>query len=323
MKITPPGQSPERAGADQALFLLGNSQVSLPMKFYGQFDPPVDRFIFERYFPDTQIRGTFVECGAFDGVLESSCKFFEETMGWSGYNLEPVPWIFEKLCQNRPSTRNLNVGLSERTGTSSFNSIIHPELGRAIGWGAIDPAPDHLAQIQASGSEIEASEIAVLSWGDFISQEGIQQIDLMVLDVEGHELSVLSGMRGSPVLPKVMCVEFGHAGFDAIRDEMDQLGYEYDTNSHANAFFVKREALGVINLRHQAMTRPVNEASLLAKLEAAEADVSRLSAKADQLAMRVDFLQKREIELVKLHNSIANSRSWRLLEFTRSLLGRR
>jgi methyltransferase FkbM-like protein len=181
------------------------------------------------------------------------------------------------------------------------------------------------AEIQASGSEVEASEVAVLSWNDFISQEGIQQIDLLVLDVEGHELSVLSGMRGSPVLPKVMCVEFGYAGFDAIRNEMDQLGYEYDTNSHANAFFVKREALGVINLRHQAMTRLANEASLLAKLESAEAEVSRLSAKVAELsdvAARVDFLQRREIELVELHNSITNSRSWRLLEFTRRLLGR-
>jgi FkbM family methyltransferase len=303
------------------------------MKFYGQFDPPVDRFIFERYFPDDQIRGTFVECGAFDGLLESSCKFFEETMGWSGYNLEPVPWIFEKLCQNRPASRNLNVGLSDRTGTSAFNTVIHPQLGRGIGWGTIDSAPDHLAEIRASGAEVEASEITVLSWNDFISQEGIEQIDLMVLDVEGHELSVLSGMRGSPVLPKVMCVEFGHAGFGGIRNEMDRLGYEYDTNSHANAFFVKREVLGVINLRQQAMRHPANDGSLLARMKSVETEVSHLSAavtelrdmhaKAGDLATRVDFLQKRETELVVLHDSIVNSRSWRLIELTRRLLGRR
>jgi hypothetical protein len=145
----------------------------------------------------------------------------------------------------------------------------------------------------------------------------------MVLDVEGHELSVLSGMRGSPVLPKVMCVEFGHAGFDAIRIQMDQLGYEYDTNSHANAFFVKREALGVINLRHQAMTRLANEAALeSAKVSRLTTELADVQAKAQQLAMKVEFLQKREVELMELHNSIANTKTWRLLQFTRRLFGR-
>ncbi|MEI9889739.1 MAG: hypothetical protein WDN45_03025 [Caulobacteraceae bacterium] len=51
-------------------------------KFYGQFDPPVDRVLFERYFPDKTIRGVFVECGAYDGQTESCCKFFENR--WTG-----------------------------------------------------------------------------------------------------------------------------------------------------------------------------------------------------------------------------------------------
>jgi hypothetical protein len=79
------------------------------VQFYGQFETPVDRFIFERYFPDTGIMGTFVECGAFDGLTECSCKFFEETMGWTGHNLEPVLWIFEKLIANRPSSSSSEV----------------------------------------------------------------------------------------------------------------------------------------------------------------------------------------------------------------------
>ena len=71
----------------------------------------------------------------------------------------------------------------------------------------------------------------------------------MVLDVEGHELSVLSGMHGSSVLPRVMCVEFGHVGFGVIRSAMDELGYEYDISSYANAFFVRRDALPLFAFR--------------------------------------------------------------------------
>jgi hypothetical protein len=36
-------------------------------RFYGQFDPPVDRFLFERYFAGSKRPGVFIECGAFDG----------------------------------------------------------------------------------------------------------------------------------------------------------------------------------------------------------------------------------------------------------------
>ena len=98
-------------------------------KFYGQFNPPVDKFIFERYFPEPNIRGVFVECGAFDGVTECSCKFFEETLGWSGINIEPVPWVYEKLCLNRPDAKNFNLALSNHSGKSVFQAVKHPVLG--------------------------------------------------------------------------------------------------------------------------------------------------------------------------------------------------
>ena len=225
------------------------------MQFYGQFETPVDRFIFERYFPDTGIMGTFVECGAFDGLTECSCKFFEESMGWTGYNLEPVPWIFEKLIANRPSSRNLNFGLSDVTRGVQFQSVVHPRFGRDTTIGSIEHAPNTRELILNEGCSFEEITIQVLCWRDFIRKENIQDIDLMVLDVEGHELSVLSGMKDSHVMPKIMCVEFGHIGFGALRSTMSDLGYEYDVSSYANAFFVRRDALPLFAFRSSAALR--------------------------------------------------------------------
>jgi hypothetical protein len=99
------------------------------LKFYGQFDPPVDSFIFRHYFPDTGFKGVFVECGSYDGLTECSCKFFEETMGWTGYNLEPLPWIYQDLCRNRPGSYNFNVALSDHNGQATFQAVIHPHFG--------------------------------------------------------------------------------------------------------------------------------------------------------------------------------------------------
>lgn len=51
------------------------------IKFYGQFEPQVDEFIFNRYFNDTNIKGVCIECGAYDEITNICYKFFEETIG--------------------------------------------------------------------------------------------------------------------------------------------------------------------------------------------------------------------------------------------------
>jgi|GEM_PF-4885177 len=54
------------------------------MKYYGQFHPPLDQLLHERYFGDCR-GGVFLECGATDGVMESTCKFVEkfEALGYA------------------------------------------------------------------------------------------------------------------------------------------------------------------------------------------------------------------------------------------------
>lgn len=292
------------------------------MQFYGQFEQQVDRFIFERYFPDIAIRGTFVECGAFDGETECSCKFFEETMGWTAYNLEPVPWIFERLEANRPNSNNFNFGLSDKTGTANFQSVIHPRYGRQTTIGAIDHSPELRAALEAEGCTFEPVDIQILSWGDFIAKTGLKEIDLMVLDVEGHELAVLSGMQNSPVLPKVMCIEFGHAGFNHIREIMNLMNYEYDTNSHANAYFVRREVLAAVNLRHLAKPVPLTTSEDAERIEKLTQQLSDRESELSELNTRVNFLQRRETELVALHNSMVGSKAWKFAQTLRRLLGR-
>lgn len=225
------------------------------MKFYGQFNPPVDRFIFERYFPDTNIKGVFVECGGFDGVTDSSCKFFEETMCWTGFNLEPVPNLFALLDENRPLARNLQMALSDTTGMATFTHAIHPVLGEVFGNGSLGHADVHRNELEAADCTFETFTVATITWRDFIKQEAITCVDLLVLDVEGHELLVLDGMRNAEVMPAVMCVEFGHLGLETVRDKMRELNYEYDIQSQGNAFFVRRDLLGLFALRRAGVSQ--------------------------------------------------------------------
>lgn len=262
-------------------------------KFYGQFDPPVDCFIFQRYFPEENIGGVFVECGAAGGLVESSCKFFEESMGWKGYNIEPAPPNFKTLCENRPYSTNLQLGLSNYDGKATFTHAISPVWGADFGNGSISHTQGHMKDLQEQGCSFIEYEIEVMTWRSFIQRESITHVDLFVLDVEGHELSVLEGMLGSAVLPDIMCVEVGHLNMHHVREKMAQLGYVYDISSHVNAFFIHTDKVGLFALRRAT---------------------SHLSAKTE-----VDSLKSRVADLEFHIAEIYRSKAWRVAQGLRDV----
>lgn len=223
-------------------------------RFYGHYYPQFDEFIFKRYFPDTSIQGVYIECGANNGNAGSNCKFFEETLHWAGYNLEPTPIAFEQLEQNRPKARNINAALSDRTGFVDFvifeclikGNKYFGYMNRAVNdqWIKRERERERLSQ----GYKVkDIISVPCLTWRDLIEQERISCVDLFVLDTEGHEEQVIDGMTGCPVLPQIMCVENGWNG--RIREKLDSMGYFYDITHYGNHMYVRKDILPLVVLR--------------------------------------------------------------------------
>ena len=296
-------------------------------KFYGQFEPSVDRLIFERYFPDKQTKGVFVECGAFDGLTECSCKFFEETMGWKGCNIEPVPWVYEQLCENRPTSRNLNFALSNKNGEAVFKAVDHPKFGRDCNNGSLSHVEAHSTYLKEIGCEIVEVGVKLCTWLDFIKQENVTHVDLMVLDVEGHEMSVLEGMHGCDILPDIICIEIGHLDFGQIRHALGKLGYTYDISSHVNAFFIKSEKLSLFALRKadyliKRMDDLKIPISMVAEIPSVVSvpDVPTESldaARVTELEEENQSLRENIWALQNLHSEMVKSKVWGFAEFLR------
>jgi len=55
------------------------------------------------YFSEIN-NGFFIECGAWDGVSESTCINFEKIKNWNGINIEAQKEAYCKLIENRPNS---------------------------------------------------------------------------------------------------------------------------------------------------------------------------------------------------------------------------
>jgi len=60
-------------------------------------------------------KGFYVDIGANDPWTYSVTKLFYE-LGWNGINIEPLPDMYDKLCEDRPFDTNLNIGISNEEG---------------------------------------------------------------------------------------------------------------------------------------------------------------------------------------------------------------
>ena len=277
------------------------------MTHYGQFDPPVDRFLYERYFIGRWTPGVAIECGAFDGLTESSCKFFEESLGWTTVNVEPYPVAYEKLVANRPDSVNVNVALSNANGTAEFTAAIHPHFGADCNNGSIRHTASHREYLDGIGCQYRNYEVPTTTYADLVSRLGLKAVDLFVLDVEGHEYEVLEGMRAAPpsLWPQILCIEHGHLGADEMKPVVEPLGYVFDTTSFVNSFYLRADIANQVLLARSATD------SLLLTISQLRSEVALL--KADNATLRED------------RSALLSSRSWKLtapLRWMRALPGK-
>ncbi len=131
------------------------------------------------------------------------------------------------MSSGKPDIKIFQLGLGSEAGTLPFH---------------FDPEHPSMARIPAHGETI-TDEIPVETVDGFCKRHGIDQIDLLKIDVEGHELPVLQGAEGmlSQAQIHIIRVEAGvdpdvpyHTQLASICDHLFPLGYRlfgfYDQN---------------------------------------------------------------------------------------------
>jgi len=191
--------------------------------------PEVEGELTEQFFRGAST-GYFVEVGANHPRIGSQTWRFEQA-GWDGVLVEPQPDLAEELRRHRRA-RVFAVACSS------------PENdGRRLpfyvaGWlSALDRdrmAPGAVPQ--------EVIEVPVMTLDRILDEAGAPAgIDLLSIDVEGHELEVLRGFDFVRWRPRLILLE-DQVGNLAKLHFMQQAGYHLIRHSQFNGWYVPQKA---------------------------------------------------------------------------------
>jgi len=156
-----------------------------------------------------------VEAGANDGVAESNTLLFELDHGWTGLLVEPIPHLAERCRRNRPNALVEEAALvafdyhrpTIRMHYSDLMSVVEGARGSAredrewadMGFQAPGNRPDR--DIPRT-IEVPARPLSTV-----LDRRKVSHIDLLSLDVDGYEASVLRGLDLNRHRPTYIVVE--------------------------------------------------------------------------------------------------------------------
>ena len=185
--------------------------------------------------------GIFVEAGGFDGYTQSNTYYLERFRGWRGILVEPMPEHAALARRNRPGARVVQSALvapdfAEPTVTMQFGDL--------------------MTTLSGPGSEDWVAPGLVLGWhdprretvpartlSDIIAEAGDPPIDLLSLDVEGHEAAALSGLDLDRHAPAWIVVEMHDltAGRSAIAPILGERYVEHGELSPLDVLYRRRD----------------------------------------------------------------------------------
>lgn len=234
-KAAPPGTW--RYGALQRASWL------LPRALRGSYedDPIAERL---HGFAQRHTKVFFVQVGAHDAQAGDPISLYVERDGWAGILVEPVPELFTRLQRRYGKRADLvfeNAAIAEHDGPRAFYRLSQEasevyELADQLGSLDREVILSHTEQIPGIQQYLEEIEVACLSFGTLLERHAVDRIDVLHVDAEGYDATLLRSFPWERFLPAVVLYEHKHlaeAEREACEKMLGALGYVL-TRSVAN-----------------------------------------------------------------------------------------
>jgi FkbM family methyltransferase len=208
---------------------------------------------------DTQVfkekrNGFFVEVGALDGFGASNTYFFEKERNWSGLLIEPNPIEFAKMANvSRDLSIKENCAISDVEMDVNFLAIGGPcnvlsGIMEFYNSQHLDRINRELQMYSgyAEGHELhstrEVIQMKAYRLETLFDKHNIKNVDLISIDVEGAELSVLKSINFDKVDISCFLIENNY-GLSEETEFLKQKGYTLAGNIQWDCVFIKNNLI--------------------------------------------------------------------------------
>ena len=199
-------------------------------------------------------RGFFVEAGGFDGYTQSNTYYLERFRGWRGILIEPMPELAAQARRNRPTAEVVRCALV---------ACDHPDAWIDMDFG------DLMSTVAGPASREWTTPGLLLGWrdhrvervparslSDVLDEAGSPAVDLLSLDVEGHEATALAGLdlgRHAPawILIEMHDLEVGRKQIAAL---LGEAYVEHAVLSPLDVLYRRRAGLGSSTVNSEGST---------------------------------------------------------------------
>lgn len=176
----------------------------MEIKYYAAHN--IDQYIKETFFPN-KTNGYFIDIGAHNGIDINNTYYFENE-GWNGICFEPIPEIFKQLEQNR-KCKVVNKAISDNEGPAQFFLI---EGCSDMLSGLIDNySQEHIArinrEIEQHNQNYDYIDVVCSTFDKEITETNI---DLLSIDTEGAELTILKTIDFTKYNINIMLIEYNY-----------------------------------------------------------------------------------------------------------------
>ena len=188
------------------------------------------------------VEPTYLDIGAFDPWFINNTALFYK-MGGHGWNIEPNQHRCAVLKKQRPRDINLNAGVSDMDGESTFFEMKEATLSTF--------SEEEAKRLDnAEPGMLKASyNVKVIRIATLIKQycDGVFP-DILSLDVEGMDEVIIRDMGSLSTLPSVICAETAiHTGGNlgpkktGLIRSIESLGFVQYADTYINTIFLRKD----------------------------------------------------------------------------------
>lgn len=191
----------------------------------------------------------FIQVGANDGKVADPFYRFVKGFQWEGIFVEPQKYVFEeKLLSNYKKDKNIifensaiyketiskflyKISFSDSRWATGLSTFYEEQLKKSISSGYVERKANEFNEKlpQKLDEYITAEKVNCITFDDLLSRYKIKNVDIIGIDVEGHDHEIIKLINFKKINPKIIAFEHKHLNennYNSIVSFLNLKGYK-------------------------------------------------------------------------------------------------